>query len=168
MRPDPQEISLAFLTHLEREEAVLLDTLDLLRRVRAALLRSDAAELQALRAPQELAAAATDRLRAERDALRVRLGQVIGQEPAGVSLTTLTAALPADLRRPIVGAGDRLRALAKEADRLVRANANLASYLVRFTRGVLLNLTGGETRTCYGPSGTHLEASFGSLLSTQG
>ncbi len=73
MGHDPDEITHAFLTHLEREEEALHSSLDLLRRVRAALLRSDLGELTALRDPQERASTETNRLRFERDRLLARL-----------------------------------------------------------------------------------------------
>jgi hypothetical protein len=169
MRPDPEEISHAFVTHLGREEATLIGSLEVLRRVRAALLRSDLDELTALRDPQERAAAESARLRAERDQLRARLAVALGLSPQRVSISTLTAALPPAQREPLRGAGDRLRRLAVEADGLVRSNAALLSHLLRFTRRFLSHITGGEEAAgCYGPDGTHLEASFGSLLSTKG
>jgi hypothetical protein len=169
MRPDPAEISHAFVTHLGREESALHGALDVLRRVRAALLRSDLKELIALRGPQEQASDESARLRAERDRLRTRLAAAFDLPAQRVSVSTLTAVLPLDLRTPLRSAGDRLRRLAVEVDVLVRGNAALVSHLLRFTRRFLFDLTGGEEAAgCYGADGTHLEASFGSLLSTRG
>ena len=52
---------------------------------------------------------------------------------------------------------------------LLQSNASLVAHLLRFTRSYLFTISGGhEPAVGYGPKGTRPEASYGSLLSTQG
>jgi hypothetical protein len=171
MCPDLDDLPQAFQAHLAREEDALNHSLAVLGRVRTALLRSDLAELTALREPQEEAAAETSRLQQQRDELRERLAAALGLPAARVNLSKLIDVLPAgtDWKVSLQGAAERVRRLAVGVDALIQSNASLLSHLVRFTHGVLCEITGGEEAAPgYGRYGTHLEGSFGSLLSTRG
>ena len=169
MQHDPEQVSNTLLKHLEREEDALRGSLDVLGKVRTALLASDVPQLVALHKTQERFVARSARLSQERDDLRTRLATVCGVSADRVSLSTIANTLPVSQRNSLRATGERIRRLAGEVDGLVRSNAALAASLLRFTRRFLLDITGGEEAAAgYGPDGTHREASFGSLLSTRG
>ncbi len=169
MRSDHEEISAVCLKHLRREEEVLRDKRDTLERIHDALVGAELDGLHALHETQEEAAHVTGLLREQRDQFREQVGTLLQLPSETVTVRQVVAAIPEKERGSVREVWTRLLELAAEVERLNRCNAVLIDYCLGFTQSYLLDITGGgRPAERYGPAGTHLEASCGSLLEARG
>jgi hypothetical protein len=169
MQSNSEEISHACLTHLAREEAQLVVTLEVLKRIRSAMLRSDLAELNAVLEERVSVEFAGSRMADERNRLLKHLAARLGLTSGSLSMRQVVEALPAARRGELQQASQRLRVLLDQVDELSRSSAALAAYTVGFIRRFLADLTGtGSLAGRYGANGTHLEASLRPLIYKRG
>lgn len=171
-RPNPADasrLSLAWLAHLQQEEALLAETLDSLRQVRAALREGALDALKAALDRQAHIAHASVELRERRAAMRREVSEVLGLAERDVTLASLADHLPRELALHVRACRDRLSEMAGEVDRLNRANAALVGQSLEFLERFLLEMTAGDnTGARYSGNGAACEPHMGSLIEARG
>jgi hypothetical protein len=154
---------------MQQEEAMLAETLDSLKQVRAAL-RGGGIDLlrEALDRQNRLTRAAAE-LRERRAHLRRDMSAALGISPREVTLMGLAAQLPADVATRLADCRDRLSDMAAEVDRLNRANAALVGQSLDFLERFLTEITDGDRSGAgYGPTGATRVSALGSIFEARG
>ncbi len=96
------------------------------------------------------------------------MAAALGVDESTATLERLVLQLDGPKGDRLRAAAERVRGLALEVDDLNRRNAGVVNHCLNFTRRFLSEITGGGTAERYGPTGAHLEAACGSLLSARG
>jgi hypothetical protein len=162
-------VSLAWLAHLQQEEALLAETLASLGAVRSALRGGDLESLHAALEQQARIADASSELLGRRARLRSELSYALGVPPDAVTLATLATAAPPDVAGHLRACRERLRGMSAEVDRLNRANAALAAQSLDFLQRFLSEITDTDSAgAVYGPSGSPHAPVAGALLEGRG
>lgn len=167
--PSATTLSLACLAHMQQEEAMLAETLESLRRVRAALRGGSIDSLKDALNRQARIAHASSELRERRAKLRREMAAALGVPPHGVTLKMLAARLPGEAGARLASCRDRLNAMATEVDRLNRANAALVGQSLDFLERFFIEITGGDRGgSGYSPAGATREPTLGSIIEARG
>jgi len=167
--PDSERLALACLAHMEQEEAMLGESLESLRQVRAALAEGDLSSLAAALDRQGHAVRAADELRRRRAELRQSLARAFRLPLASVTLHTLATVFPGDAADRLRRCRERLMAMAGEVDRLNRGNALLVRQFLDFLQRFFVAITGGsQTGGCYNTAGKLEQAECGSMIEMRG
>jgi hypothetical protein len=167
--PAATKLSLACVSHMQQEEAMLAETLDSLRQIRSALRDGGLDSLKAALDRQARIAHASAELRDRRADLRRAMSAALGVSPREVTLMNLAARLPRDIAAHLTGCRDRLNDMAAEIDRLNRANAALVGQSLEFLERFLTEITDGDPGGAgYSSSGATREPVLGSLIEARG
>lgn len=162
-------LSLACLAHMQQEEAMLAETLDSLRLVRAALRGGSLDSLKDALDRQARLAHASQELRERRARLRREMSAVLGIAPQSVTLKMLAARLPGDAGTRLASCRDRLSAMAAEVDHLNRANAALVGQSLDFLERFFIEITGGDRGGAgYSSAGATRAPALGSIIEARG
>lgn len=162
-------LALACLAHMQQEEAMLTETLESLRQVRAALLSGDLDSLKIALERQTRIAHASAELRERRAGLRREMSTVLGVPPRDVTLLRFASGLPRDITDHLIGCRERLRTMAAEVDRVNRANAALVGQSLDFLERFLTEITDGDPGGAgYTARGASREPALGSIIEARG
>jgi len=154
--------------HLDREQAHLETTRELLRKVYAAALASKPQGLADLLERQKSTAEASAGIRAERERFRTEAGNLLGIATQAVTVREIARRLPAGIAQHLLERRRELHGLAVEVEGLGRDIALFSHYFLDFLRRFFIQLTGGRGSGRYGPEGLRREPVCGSLLQAQG
>src|SRR6266849_4488796 len=147
-------LALICLAHMDREELLLSETRECLRRVRDALLQDDGAAVREALTRQNYLAQTSEEIWAQRGRFCQSVAAALDIPLNGVTLQLLAARVPGELGERLAACRLRVRRLAKEVDELNRGNAALIGYSLQFVHQLLVALTGGEAMgERYGPIG---------------
>lgn len=166
---EASRLPLVWLAHLQQEEALLAETVESLRQIRAALREGALDALKAALDRQARIANASVELRERRTSLRREVSTVLGLSARDVTLTSLAEYLPREVAAHMLACRDRLTGMAAEVDRLNSANAALVGQSLEFLERFLLEMTAGNQAGCrYSGNGTACEPLMGSLIEARG
>jgi hypothetical protein len=154
--------------HLDREQAHLETTREVLRKVYAAARASKPQELSDLLERQKNVAEATAGIRAERERFRAEAGCLMGIAVEAVTVGEIARRLPAGIAQHVLERRRQLQRLAGEVESLGRDVALFGHYFLDFLQRFFVQLTGGRNSGRYGPEGRRREPVCGSLLQAQG
>jgi hypothetical protein len=158
----------AWEAHLEREEILLVATLDSMRGVRIAIVSADWQKLPELLGFQRRLEADSREVARDRDALREEVARHAGISASEVTLRTLTASLPPGRATVLLEGRERLARMAREAETLLHTLATLVRYSLGFHQKMLEGLTGRRSPDRYSAAGTWQGVAFGSLIQARG
>lgn len=167
--PKATTVSLACLAHMQQEEAMLAETLDSLRQVRAALRGGNLDLLKEALDRQGRIARASGELRDRRTSLRREMSSLLGVAPREVTLRSLAARLPPDVAGHLTTCRERLSNMAAEVDHLNRANAALVGQSLDFLGRFLTEITDGDPGgEGYSANGVSRAPVLGSIIEARG
>ena len=138
------------LAHLEKEEAMLQTTKELVQQIREALIRRDQALLQELLEGQQRAAEVSQGLYAARLKMCREIAHTFAVPLETASVGFLAGRVTGSLQQRLLSCRRRLTRAAEQVDILNRGNAALASQTMNLLFGVLHRLTGVSPQpSCY-------------------
>ena len=136
--------ALTCFAHLEHEEAMLRDTLDMLQAIRQALLERNFERLAtALQRQQRVARAAVE-LRAKRDRLRDWMAATLKTAASELTLSVLLEHLGEPLQGQLRCRQQKLSEMARQVHLLNHGNAQLIRQSMDLLRQLLDGLTGTD------------------------
>ena len=139
------ELALFCISQLEHEEAMLHETLEVVRAIRVALINQDLAQLSVhLEDLQRIGRSAAELAR-NRIQLRERISRTIGVEFEQAMLRTFAMHVQGDLRDRLLDCRQRLASIANEVDIVNRANAGLVRHSLDLMRQLLEAFTGADS-----------------------
>jgi len=165
---DIEGLALLCLAHFEREEAMLDASLQSLLAVREHLAKADPEGLNDAIQRQQHAAHSAAELARVRGQLRGRMSQVLGVPPEKVSLRILADRVTGEVQERLWRCRERLAAMAKEIERINRANICLIRQSMDLMGRLLESL--GDKRgvtSRYTSRGKMEDGGSGSFLQTQ-
>jgi hypothetical protein len=147
-------LALRCLAHLEKEDAMLQASRELVLSTRQALLHRDQQRLQLLFDQQRDTATAAQRLRDARTEIRRQIAACFSIPESRASLRFLAEQASPAQRQRLLNCRQRLHDLAEQVDTLNRGNVALAGQLLALLHGILHRLTGENPQPeCYQRSG---------------
>ena len=156
------------LAHLDREEAYLRDLRDSLLELNLALRRGSLDQMESARSKQAHNAERGLALSPLRNDLVARIAAAFQLRSEEITLSRLVVQLPRPWSDQITAYQHRMRELSAEIHFLNRRNASLVQFCRTYMKQILTDASGGFPVTRYGPGGTQLEGTCGSLLLAQG
>ncbi len=147
-------LALRCLAHLDKEDAMLQTSWELVQQTRQALLQRDHRLLQQILQRQQETAAIAENLRSARQAIRCDIATCFSIPKKDASLGYLARRAPPERREQLISYQQRLSKTAEQVDTLNRGNVALAGQVMDLLQGVLHRLTGENPQSaCYERSG---------------
>ena len=147
-------VALRCLAHLDKEDAMLQTSWELVQQTRQALLQRDHRLLQQILQRQQETAAIAEKLRSSRQAIRCEIATCFAIPEEDASLGYLARRAPPERRDQLFSYQQRLSKAAEQVDVLNRGNVALAGQVMDLLQGVLHRLTGESPQSaCYERSG---------------
>ena len=134
-------LALRCLAHLDKEDAMLQTSWELVQQTRQALLQRDHRLLQQILQRQQETAAIAENLRSARQAIRCDIATCFSIPEKDASLGYLARRAPPERRDQLISYQQRLSKTAGQVDTLNRGNVALAGQVMDLLQGVLHRLT---------------------------
>ncbi len=140
-----ETLALAGIAHLQQEEAMLSETLCVLREIRSALVASDQEKLSELMQQRQQTEQSAVELQEGRSRLRQRIGALLQLGEGQVTLQTLASYVSGELRERLLTGRRRLLELTHEIDAVNRCNATIVGRSMNLLSQIMEQLTGHDS-----------------------
>jgi flagellar biosynthesis/type III secretory pathway chaperone len=167
MTDSSKQAALSCFAHLEHEEAMLRETLEMLQAIRLALLKRNLARLSDVLQHQQRVVHAAAELRTARDRLRQSLGAELGVSGEETTLSALAAQLDEPMRGQLLGRQKKLSEMAREVHFLNHGNALLVRQSMDMLQQLFDSLTGNQGVPRYTADGQIDRGERGSTFQTR-
>ncbi|MGI9516991.1 MAG: flagellar export chaperone FlgN, partial [Pirellulaceae bacterium] len=137
-----RQMALTCFAHLEHEEAMLRETLEMLQAIRVALLQRNLERLSEVLQRQERVTRAATELQAARDRLRRSIGEALHLPGEEITLSALAQQLSEPLQSQLLRRQKKLSEMAREVHLLNHGNAMLIRQSMELLQELLNCLTG--------------------------